>query len=285
MEEQEKVLKYLNWRYKHNQCEINNVQIAKALDIEDDAAKNIIEELHRKSLLLKYYRIQCPYCSQYTEVPEKSASLIPLECGNKECENKFEYGIRYYKYDYYYKINEDFFEEQREEGVIMPFRTKKDPTAKVKVFLSYAHEDEAYKTELDKHLAVQKRGEKIQVWNDRELKAGKFIHDEIDEHLTESDLIILLLSADFFDSEYCYCVEMQKAIQLNEKGENIIIPVIVRPCDWLDSPLKQIVALPQDGKPINMWENQDEAYMNIVQGIKEAIAEIQNEKTGYREDV
>ncbi|MDE7063180.1 MAG: toll/interleukin-1 receptor domain-containing protein, partial [Lachnospiraceae bacterium] len=162
---------------------------------------------------------------------------------------------------------------------ITPFRRKGDynfmqSEEKIKVFLSYSHRDEEYKKELDKHLAVQRKSGKIETWNDRKLVAGTHIHEEIDEKLVEADLIILLLSSDFFDSDYCYGKEMTRALELNDCGKNIIIPVIIRPCDWLDSPLKNIVALPEDGCPISKWEDADEAYLSVVSGIKKAIAQL-----------
>lgn len=146
--------------------------------------------------------------------------------------------------------------------------------ASIKVFMSYSHEDEKYKEKLDKHLAVLKRNKKIKTWNDRKLVPGKDIDKEIGKSLVEADIIILLLSADFFASEYCYCTEMTKALELYEEGQNMIVPVIVRSCDWLGSPLAKLVALPKDGKAIDKWEDEDEACMDVVAGIKKVIEEI-----------
>lgn len=145
---------------------------------------------------------------------------------------------------------------------------------KKKVFLSYAHEDEKYKLELDKHLTVQKRNEVIDTWNDRKLVAGSEIDEEIKEELNSADIIILILSADFFASAYCYDKEMKRAIERHQCGEARIIPVIARKCDWLDSPLGKITALPIDGKSIASFADKDDAYMQIVLGIKEAIKEL-----------
>ena len=62
------------------------------------------------------------------------------------------------------------------------------PKQKLKVFMSYSHEDEKMKTELDKALIMLKRSEKIDLWQDRELLAGqewdKEIKDEFGDKKT-----------------------------------------------------------------------------------------------------
>lgn len=173
-----------------------------------------------------------------------------------------------------YKINDEkVLGEKGREQTVTQFKVRENNSymaeeASIKVFMSYSHEDEKYKEKLDKHLAVLKRNKKIKTWNDRKLVPGKDIDKEIGKSLVEADIIILLLSADFFASEYCYCTEMTKALELYEEGQNMIVPVIVRSCDWLGSPLAKLVALPKDGKAINKWEDEDEAYMDVVAGIK-----------------
>lgn len=67
---------------------------------------------------------------------------------------------------------------------------------------------------------------------------------------------------------------MKRAIERHQCGEARIIPVIARKCDWLDSPLGKITALPIDGKSIACFADKDDAYMQIVLGIKEAIKEL-----------
>lgn len=142
---------------------------------------------------------------------------------------------------------------------------------KVKVFLSYSHEDEKMKEQLDKHLIMLKRNEKIDSWNDRCLIAGQKLEKNTLGQLESSDVIVLLVSTDFLASNYCYEKEMKIALEKNEKGEAIVIPVILRTCDWLNSPLKDLLAVPKDGKPINKWEDKDEAYYNVKQNIEKAI--------------
>lgn len=126
-----------------------------------------------------------------------------------------------------------------------------------------------------------KRSEKIEAWNDEELLPGSSFDDEIKQKLEQSDIIILLISSDFINSDYCYEIEMQNAMTRAEKKECHVVPVIVRACLWKKTPLGNIIALPKDGKPVKTYEDMDEAYLEIAEGI-EKIVDICYEK--YNED-
>lgn len=272
----QKVMNYLNWKLEHNDEDIDYIQIAKYLKIGNRDAEKILDDLYENKYVIMSYSICCPKCGHYIEVDDKNLKEV-LRCENFECGENILLRELPPKSEYYYRINRDIFisKNSRKKNMklfrIMEESTYMESQKKIKVFLSYSHEDEKYKQELDKHLAVQKRNGVIETWNDRKLLAGTHIHEEIDEKLVEADLIILLVSADFFASDYCYEKEMKKALELNEAGKNIIIPVIVRECDWLESPLEKLVALPTDGKAISTWKDKDGAYMNVVNGIKNAI--------------
>ena len=101
--------------------------------------------------------------------------------------------------------------------------------------------------------------------------AGQEFGEEIDAHLDEADVILLLISSDFLASEYCYQREMKRAMERHEAREAIVIPVILRPCDWHDTPFGKLQASPKDGIPITKWPNIDEAFLNVVTAIKNAL--------------
>src|SRR5579885_752185 len=100
----------------------------------------------------------------------------------------------------------------------------------------------------------------------------KFLRGEdwrhtIHSHLDKADLILLLISPSFMQSNYCYGVEMQKALERHELGIASVIPIILRPTDWQRTPLGHLQALPRDGKPITLWRSRDEAFKQIAQEI------------------
>jgi hypothetical protein len=126
------------------------------------------------------------------------------------------------------------------------------------VFLSYSHADETLRAQLEKHLAQLRREGAIEVWHDRKISAGDALDKTISANLESAEIILLLVSSDFLNSNYCYDVEFKRALQKHEAGSTRIIPIILRPCDWQHSPLGKLLAAPKDGKPITKWANLDE---------------------------
>jgi hypothetical protein len=108
----------------------------------------------------------------------------------------------------------------------------------------------------------------VEVWHDRRIEPGVDWNRDIDLSLNSSKLILLLISADFIYSDYCYSVEMARALEREARGEAQVIPVILRPCDWRQLPFGRLQALPQYGKAVTTWPNQDEAYTDIVNQIR-----------------
>src|SRR5436305_14218404 len=99
----------------------------------------------------------------------------------------------------------------------------------VNVFISYAHEDELLRQQLDTHLSLLRRQELISDWHDRQILAGDDWRRDIDQHLETASIILLLISPDFLASDYCYEIEMQRALERHKLGEARVIPIILRP--------------------------------------------------------
>ena len=143
----------------------------------------------------------------------------------------------------------------------------------MKIFLSYTHVDEQFCDMLQKHLAALKHQGLIETWHDRRIRAGDEFDNVIDRQLNEAQVILLLVSADFIASRYCYEIEMARALERHRAGEARVIPVILRPCDWKETPFGKLMAAPKDGKPIKAWPDIDEAFLDVVQRIKEVLSD------------
>jgi len=141
----------------------------------------------------------------------------------------------------------------------------------VVLFLSYAHEDEALLRILEVHLSLLKRQSLISTWYDRQIVPGTDWAETISTHLEQASIILLLVSPDFLASDYCYDVEMRRALKRHESKEARVIPIILRPCGWNHAPFAHLSCLPQDGKPITTWDNQDIAWNDVETGICRAI--------------
>jgi len=130
---------------------------------------------------------------------------------------------------------------------------------KVNIFVSYAQEDNHFREQLDRHLSSLKQQNCIDVWHDHNISPGRDWKHEIDIHLNNAQIILLLVSADFLASEYCYSVEMKQAIERQKTGETCVIPIILRPVDWKGAPFSHLQALPTGARPVTDqgWHGQD----------------------------
>jgi hypothetical protein len=139
------------------------------------------------------------------------------------------------------------------------------------VFYSYAVEDEQFRKRIESCLVMLRREGKISEWHFRKITPGEKWRGVIDERLNAAGLILLLVSPAFLDSDYCYDVEMKRALQRHSSGEAVVIPIILRPCEWNATPIKELQALPENGKAVTKWGRRDDAYLNIAKGIRAAV--------------
>jgi hypothetical protein len=144
----------------------------------------------------------------------------------------------------------------------------------LRVFLSYAHEDDEMRKELLKHLALLQREQLIEKWDDRQIEGGDEWAGAIDANLEAAEIVLLLVSASFLASDYCYDKEMNRALQRHRAGECQLIPVILRPCAWKTAPFGQLQSFPDDGKPISKFDPVDDGYLQVEQGLRRVIAEL-----------
>ncbi|HEY2290821.1 MAG TPA: toll/interleukin-1 receptor domain-containing protein [Thermoanaerobaculia bacterium] len=146
----------------------------------------------------------------------------------------------------------------------------------ISVFYSYAHEDEKLMNELEKHLGVLKRMGMITTWHDRKIRPGEVWEGKIDEHLESSQVILLLVSADFVASDYCWEREMVKALQLHALGQTVVIPILLREVAFLDkTPFGKLQMLPKDARPITRWKRADQAWSEVAEAIGKVCEELQ----------
>jgi TIR domain len=141
----------------------------------------------------------------------------------------------------------------------------------VTVFYVYAREDELLREQLERHLRLLNRQGLISEWHDRQILPGAVWAQEIDAHLDSASIILLLISSDFLASDYCYGVEMQRALERHSQGEAHVIPIFLRPVDWERAPFAHLQGLPRNGKPVTQWENRDAAFRNIAQELRRTL--------------
>jgi hypothetical protein len=142
----------------------------------------------------------------------------------------------------------------------------------VVLFYSYSHKDERMRNKLEGHLSLLKREGLISEWHDRKILPGKDLDESIDENLQKANVVLLLVSSEFIASDYCWGVEVKQAMTRADQKQAIVIPVILRPCEWHSAPFGRLEALPTDGRPVaSNWKNQDEAFEDIAKGIRRLV--------------
>ena len=143
----------------------------------------------------------------------------------------------------------------------------------MKLFYSYSHKDLSYADELRDHLSILVRKEVLSEWIDHKILPGYNWRIDVDDNLDYADVIILLISSHFLASDFCFDSVLKKSIARQAAGEVVVMPILLRHCDWEDSPFGILKVFPTGGIPIesNSWSNRDEAYLNVVRDLKRII--------------
>jgi hypothetical protein len=147
-----------------------------------------------------------------------------------------------------------------------------------KLFYSYSSADEVLRTELEKHLTLLKREGVIETWSFRNIDAGTEWKKSIDSNLESATIVLLLISADFIASDYCWDIEMKRALERHESGDALVVPVILKPCDWKTAPFAKLQGLPEDARPVTNWRPRDRAWTNVVAGLRRVIQQANRSK-------
>lgn len=142
----------------------------------------------------------------------------------------------------------------------------------LRVFFCYSRQDDLLQLELEAHLADLINSGYITIWYDRMIEPGSNWQNEIEDQLRAADIVLLLVSAGFLASKYCYNNEMSLALERHSRHEVCVIPVILRPCDWKHPPLINLQALPTDGRPVvRQGCLNDESLTNVARGIRRVV--------------
>lgn len=152
--------------------------------------------------------------------------------------------------------------------------------APVEVFLSYSHLDSLLCEQLRRHLSPLVRRGLVARWSDHEIGPGEPWLDRINEHLNSAGIVLLLISADFVMSDYCYGAEMGRALERHAEGTAIVIPVKVRACETDGTPFAALEGLPEGFKAVTSWGNPDEAWASVARGVERAVARLHRRSTG-----
>jgi hypothetical protein len=144
----------------------------------------------------------------------------------------------------------------------------------ITIFISYSHKDERLRNQLVAHLSPMKRRGLIHTWHDRMIGPGEDWRRAIDQNLKGAAIVLLLVSADFLASDYCYEKEFAFALTQHAAGKARVVPILARDASWEETPIGQLQAIPHNCRPVTRWSNRDAAWKNVVEGVYEVIARL-----------
>ena len=218
-------------------------------------------------------RVRRPYKEIYLD---KIKNLSGPE--NKYVSNATLKGELNWDEDRYWSIRDQLISEglivvgRGQGGTVAPLVPK--GAKSLSVFISYSHKDEDIKGELIKHLTPLKRMGLIKTWDDRKILAGAEWDREISENLNSADIVLIVVSIDFINSNYCYDIELEAALARHYEGKCRVVPIIARACLWSQAPFAKLQALPADGKPISSFVDRDAAFVQVAEGIRQTAEDV-----------
>ena len=142
-----------------------------------------------------------------------------------------------------------------------------------RVFYSYSHKDSKMCERLRTYLAPLRQQNKISEWHDRLIEPGADWNKEINTELEAADLILFLVSAEFLASDYCFGVEVDKAMSRLKRGEAKVVPILLKPCLWEESRFSELQIIPRDAKAIARWSSIEDALTNVAGEIRKLTSE------------
>jgi Leucine-rich repeat (LRR) protein/GTPase SAR1 family protein len=147
-----------------------------------------------------------------------------------------------------------------------------------KMFISYSSKDIDYLRDLEVHLSMLKREGYIETWHDRKLTAGEEWDRKIKQELETADIILMLLSPDFIATDYIWDIEVKKAMERHNNGSAVVIPIILRPCQWERTPLAKLTTAQPKAEPVSTAKDRDTIWLEIVNKIRVSITELGNKR-------
>jgi len=144
----------------------------------------------------------------------------------------------------------------------------------IEAFCAYSQVDEKLKRDLLAALSPLQRMDLLNVWNFRLIPIGRDWEAEISFHLHSAEIILLLVSSDFINSNYCYGIEMATALERHHAGKARVIPIILRDCLWEGLPFSRLQVLPTSSKPVKRWQDRDAAWTDVARGVQSSLFEL-----------
>lgn len=164
----------------------------------------------------------------------------------------------------------------------MPDATKppgRKGAPRLNVFVSYARANYKLWERLKTPLNILKGERLISWWFDGKIPWGLEWDNAIRRELKEADIIVLLLSNEFFASPYIRGVELKEARRRHASGEARIVPVLLEPSPafakhaWLRR-LQTVPVVEGQLRPLSGFNPAVNGWNQVQTALREVIAEV-----------
>ena len=151
---------------------------------------------------------------------------------------------------------------------------------RMRLFVSYAHDDAKKIAPLSTHLTILGQRGYIQTWQDTQLMAGENWEDRILEELDRADIVLLLYSTASRASKFIQKIEAPKAVR-QSKSKNRPCTLIVVPLDrkdWdteveLECDLKKLQTATWNAKPVLKFRPQADGWLEVYESILKVVVQ------------
>jgi TIR domain-containing protein len=141
------------------------------------------------------------------------------------------------------------------------------------IFVSYSHRDQYWLDRLLVHLRPLERQGRLELWNDRQIRAGDEWRIEIRKAIQSCQAAVLLISADFMASDFIYSDELTPLLEAGKERGVRIIPLLVSSSYFEDSTLSKFQAVNGPTEPLDtLSKGQQEACLvNVYRAVRDAL--------------
>lgn len=136
------------------------------------------------------------------------------------------------------------------------------------LFILHDIDDDAHLSEIRRHLSILERNFGAQIQDRHSIGAGSDVKVRMNEMMREAEIVLLLYSDHFGADDECIAY-MKTALDLNNMGKNVLVPVILRESNWKWEPFAHLQVLPQNQVPLlsKSWESPNTPYVQITEAV------------------
>jgi hypothetical protein len=144
------------------------------------------------------------------------------------------------------------------------------------VSISYSREDDTWRVDLETHLKPYIRNGSITPWSDQQIRPGSKWEPVINATLTNTRVAVLLVSPDFFNSDFIHENELGPLLKRAEEGGAKILWIPIRHSAYKQTPLKNYQALGNPDKPLAAIPRakRDKVWVDICEKIQKEVSAI-----------